>query len=98
MFGLAAKLLKKNIPTADEGPVAAPYPDFIDDAELFLQQLQENIPGDKKILHCLASISRLKNETGRAEERYNAILALEPTDPIARFYLGYAHAAKEGEK
>ena len=98
MFGLAAKLLKKNIPTADEGPVAAPYPDFIDDAELFLQQLQESIPGDKKILHCLASISRLKNETGRAEERYNAILALEPTDPIARFYLGYAHAAKEGEK
>ena len=98
MFGLAAKLLKKNIPAADEGPKAPPYPDFIDDAELFLQQLQKSMPGDRRILHCLASISRLKNETGRAEECYNAILALEPTDRIARFYLGYAHATKDGEK
>ena len=56
------------------------------------------MPEDRRILHCLASTSRLKNETGRAEECYNAILALEPTDRIARFYLGYAHATKDGEK
>ena len=98
MFGLAANLLKKSIPAADESPRPPPYPDFIDDAELFLQQLQESMPRDTRILHCLASISRLKNKTGRAEECYIAILALDPTDRIARFFLGYAHAAKDGEK
>ncbi len=97
IFGMVAFLFRKTLSSSDLAPERPRYPDFIDDAELFLRQLVERMPRDLKILHCLASISRLKNQVAEAEELYKNILAIEPSDRIAYFYLGYLHSARGGE-
>ena len=69
------------------------YPEFIDDAEIFLIQILEKMPQHLKILHCLASISMLKNDPASAEERYSRILSIEPSDRIAQ--LSVSHLRSE---
>ncbi|HIM57156.1 MAG TPA: tetratricopeptide repeat protein, partial [Candidatus Latescibacteria bacterium] len=47
-----------------------------------------------KILHCLASIARLRNDAGTAEAHYRRILEIDPDDQIAYFNLGFLHSER----
>ena len=97
MMGVFALLFRKaTAATREDSPAAARprYPDYIDDAHIFLERLLGKLPGSKKILHCLASIARLRNDTAAAEMRYRRILELDPEDQVAYFNLGYLHSEK----
>ncbi len=96
-MGMYALLLRKVTSAAREEETPAPrprYPDHIDDADIFLQRLLERLPGNLKILHCLASIARLRNDAGSAAARYRRILEIDPDDQIAYFNLGYLHSER----
>ena len=97
MMGMYALLLRKVTSAAREEETPAPhprYPDHIDDADIFLQRLLERLPGNLKILHCLASIARLRNDAGTAEAHYRRILEIDPDDQTAYFNLGYLHSER----
>ena len=72
------------------------YPDFLDDAELLLEQLEQQLPDHLKLLHCLGAIARMKNDIGGAQTRYRRILELDPDDQVAYFNLGYLHSERGG--
>lgn len=84
MIGLGGLFFKKTHRPNDE---YREYPEFIDDAELFLMKILEIKPRAITILHCLAAISRLKKDITRAKERYNRILSIKPSDSIAHLNL-----------
>jgi tetratricopeptide (TPR) repeat protein len=90
-------LLLRKVTSAALQESAAPsprYPDHIDDADILLQRLLERLPESLKILHCLASIARLRNDADTAEARYRRILEIDPDDQVAYFNLGYLHSEK----
>ncbi len=99
IFGVVALLFRKITQSprdrAEEG--ALRYPDYIDDAEMLLQQLEQRLPDHIKLLHCLAAIARMKNNTEGAQVRYRRILELNPDDQVAYFNLGYLHSERGGE-
>ena len=97
VFGLMAILFRKLTAPAREGGAAASgprYPDFIDDAEMLLLQIEPRLPDHVKLLHCLAAIARVKNDAAAAATRYRRILELDPDDRIAYFNLGYLHSER----
>ena len=91
LFGLVVTLFKKAIVDSEKGP--PPYPDYIDDAEMLLQQILQRLPKNIRIVHCLASICRIRHDATGAATHYEYILKIEPEDRIALFYLGYLEAA-----
>ena len=98
-LGLLMLLFKRLRPApaaAKEPP--SEYPDYIDDAEMFLEDLAGRLPRPIHPLHCLAAIARLKNDQEQVGRLYRRILALDPQDRVARFNLGYLHAAREPEQ
>ena len=100
VMGMYALLLRKVTSAArEEEPIAARprYPDHIDDADIFLQRLLERLPQNLKILHCLASIARLRNDADTAESHYRRILEIDPDDQVAYFNLGYLHSEKSSK-
>lgn len=98
IFGLVALLFRKiTQPPRDQGEMAVRYPDYIDDAEMLLQQLEQRLPDHIKLLHCLVAIARMKNDTEGAQRRYQRILELNPDDQVAYFNLGYLHSERGGE-
>ena len=72
------------------------YPDYIDDAEMVLADLETRLPDNTKLLHSIASIARLKNDVPTAEACYRRILEIDADDRIAYFNLGYLHSEKGG--
>lgn len=93
LAGLLAFLLRREV----AAPSAPGYPDFIDDSEMLLERLLERLPDSVEILHCLASIARLKNRREAAEAYYRRVLEIDPDDKVAWFNLGYMHSEKGGE-
>ena len=101
IMGVYALLLRGLTSAArpqESGPSRPQYPDYIDDADILLDRLRGHLPDNKKILHCLASVARLRNDTAGAEARYRAILRLDPDDEVAYFNLGYLHSERGGEE
>ena len=80
-----------------ETPATPDYPELIDDAELFLLQLTEKLPQYTRILHCLANISRLKQDLDEVERRYEQILLIDSQDALARTNLDYLRSAEPTE-
>ena len=95
MIGLVGVLFNRARPANPARKHWRGYPDFIDDAELFLLRILEEVSGKVEILHCLATISRLKNDMAGAAEHYRSILCLEPSDEIARAHLDELRADDE---
>ena len=93
LAGLLAFLLRREV----AAPSAPGYPDFIDDSEMLLERLLERLPDSVEILHCLASIARLRNRREAAEEYYRRVLEIDPDDKVAWFNLGYMHSEKGGD-
>ena len=93
LAGLLAFLLRREV----AAPSAPGYPDFIDDSEMLLERLLERLPDSVEILHCLASIARLKNRREAAEACYRRVLEIDPDDKVAWFNLGYMHSEKGGD-
>ena len=98
IFGVMAILFRKvTQPAPAQGQESTVrYPDFLDDAELLLEQLEQQLPDHLKLLHCLGAIARMKNDTGGAQTRYRRILELDPDDQVAYFNLGYLHSERGG--
>ena len=96
---MVALLFRKitEAPRDQETGAAVRYPDYIDDAEILLVQLEQRLPDHIKLLHCLAAIARMKNDTENARVRYQRILELNPDDEVAYFNLGYLHSERGGE-
>ena len=95
LFGIVALLLRPRTPSgADTEKRQVRYPDYIDDAEMLLGDLEQRLPRNLKLLHGLASIARMKNNTADAETRYRRILELDPDDRVAYFNLGYLHSER----
>ena len=94
LFGVVALLLRAGS-NREEKPTVR-YPDYIDDAEMVLADLETRLPDNTKLLHSLASIARLKNDVPTAEACYRRILEIDPDDRIAYFNLGYLHSEKGG--
>jgi tetratricopeptide (TPR) repeat protein len=99
IFGLVALLFRKitQPPRDGGGKGGLRYPDYIDDAQMLLLQLEQRLPDHIKLLHCLAAIARMKNDTEGAQRRYQRILELNPDDQVAYFNLGYLHSERGGE-
>ena len=98
LTGVIGVLLRKLMPPGEPRPSPPRYPDFVDDAEMLLDQLVGQLPTSTKVLHCLATISRLKNDTAAAETRYRRILEIDPEDKVAYFNLGYLHSEQGGDE
>jgi len=98
-FGMAMTLFDSLARAREKTPTATPpdYPELIDDAELFLLQLTELLPNYTRILHCLANISRLKQDLPRVESLYEDILAIDPKDQLAHTNLNYLKSANTAE-
>ena len=87
-LGMIALLLKKLRPAGPPKPQAPPpYPDFLDDAELFLVRLLKKIPDPLKALHTLAAIASHKRDLESARHYYQQIAAIAPNDEVARTQL-----------
>jgi len=86
--GLMGNVLKQMLPgKPDKDETTRGYPDYIDDTQLFLQQLALKEPEDPKILHSLALIAQIKNTENAVDsalQYYQKILQLNPTDSVAR--------------
>ncbi len=93
LAGLLAFLLRREV----AAPSASAYPDYIDDSEMLLERLLQRLPESVEILHCLASIARLKNRREAAEAHYRRVLEIDPEDKVAWFNLGYMHSEKGGD-
>ena len=99
LFGLVALLLRPRIqPGGETEKRQARYPDYIDDAEMLLGDLEQRLPHNVKLLHGLASIARMKNNAAAAETLYRRILELDPDDRVAYFNLGYLHSESGGKR
>ena len=94
LLGVLVTLFKKSFIDDDKGPPS--YPDYIDDTEMQLQSLLQLLPRNTKIIHCLASICRLRHDAEAAAAHYERILTADPEDRIARFYLDYLRATGNG--
>ena len=94
LFGLVALLLRAGSNREEKPNVR--YPDYIDDAEMVLADLETRLPDNTKLLHSIASIARLKNDVPTAEACYRRILEIDADDRIAYFNLGYLHSEKGG--
>ena len=97
LFGLVALLLRQGGSSSKTEKPDIRYPDYVDDAEMILIDLETRLPDNTKLLHSLASIARLKNDIEAAEARYRRILEIDADDRIAYFNLGYLHSEKGGE-
>jgi tetratricopeptide (TPR) repeat protein len=97
LFGLVALLLRQGGSSSKTEKPDIRYPDYVDDAEMILIDLETRLPDNTKLLHSLASIARLKNDIQAAEARYRRILEIDADDRIAYFNLGYLHSEKGGE-
>jgi len=97
LFGLVALLLRQGGSSSKTEKADIRYPDYVDDAEMILIDLETRLPDNTKLLHSLASIARLKNDIQAAEARYRRILEIDADDRIAYFNLGYLHSEKGGE-
>ena len=93
LAGLLAFLLRREV----AAPSASAYPDYIDDSEMLLERLLQRLPESVEILHCLASIARLKNRREAAEAHYRRVLEIDPEDKVAWFNLGYMHSERGGD-
>ena len=98
LTGIIGLVFRKLVTTREPRPPAPRYPDFIDDAQMLLDQLSGQLPGNTKVLHCLAAIARLKNDAAAAETRYRRILELDPEDKVAYFNLGYLHSEQGSDE
>jgi len=94
---LVALLLRQGGSSSKTEKADIRYPDYVDDAEMILIDLETRLPDNTKLLHSLASIARLKNDIQAAEARYRRILEIDADDRIAYFNLGYLHSEKGGE-
>ena len=94
LAGLFALLLPRPAPAHQ---ATAAYPDFIDDSRMLLEQLLVRLPRDVGVLHCLASIARLRNERAVAASHYRRILEIDSDDQVAYFNLGYLHSEQGGD-
>ena len=90
LLGLVGLLFDRSRPEKEAVPE---YPDFVDDAEMFLLRILDKMPEETRILHCLAAISRLRNDLEGAEERYRRILAVDPEDGNALLHLNHLRVA-----
>lgn len=97
LFGLVALVLRQVGSSSKTEKPDIRYPDYVDDAEMILIDLETRLPDNTKLLHSLASIARLKNDIQAAEARYRRILEIDAGDRIAYFNLGYLHSEKGGE-
>ena len=98
LFGLVAILFRKlTRPPPDEGGGAVRYPDYLDDTEMLLHQIEPRLPNHIQTQHCLAAIARMKNNEAVAEAHYRRILELNPDDQVAYFNLGYLHSERGGQ-
>ena len=99
IFGLIGILFRKltQPPRNQHAASAIRYPDYIDDAEMLLLQLEPRLPDHIVLLHCLGAIARLKNDSTAAQTRYRRILELDPDDQVAYFNLGYLHSERGGD-
>jgi len=97
IMGIVSLLLRRAAAPPKEEPRPPRYPDFIDDAEMLLERLSGQLPGNTKVFHCLAAIARMKNDAEAAERYWRRVLELDPDDEVAYFNLGYLHSEKGGE-
>jgi len=98
LTGIIGALFRKLSSAPEDRPSPPRYPDFIDDAEMLLDQLSGQLPTSTKVLHCLAAIARLRNDAAAAEARYRRILELNPEDKVAYFNLGYLHSEQGSDE
>jgi len=70
------------------------YPDYVDDAEMFLLRILQQCAQDTEILHCLATIAELKTEIATAKQRYRDILNINPNDETAQSNLAFLEHAE----
>ena len=97
-FGMAFLAFNSLFRARQREPAATPdYPELIDDAELFLLQLAEKLPKYTRIFHCLANISRLKQDLDEVERRYEQILVIDPQDVLARTNLDYLRSVEPAQ-
>ncbi len=94
-FGMAMSVFDALFRSREKTPATTPpdYPELVVDAELFLVQLADQLPNYTRILHCLANISRLKQDLPRVESLYENILSIDPNDDLARTNLDYLRSA-----
>lgn len=97
LMGIFALLMRRAAAPTQKERHLPHYPDFIDDAEMLLERLSGQLRKSTKVLHCLAAIARMKNDTERAETYWRRVLELDPDDRVAYFNLGYLHSEKGGE-
>lgn len=69
-------------------------PDYVEDAELWLERLRQHLPTHSDIIRALAATAAVRNDTKKALDRYQALLALLPDDEES---LTYIHAIRARE-
>lgn len=96
LMGIVSLLMRRaTAPPQGERPPPR-YPDFIDDAQMLLEDLARRLRQNTKVLHCLAAIASMKSDTARAEAHWRRVLELDPDDKVAYFNLGYLHSEMGG--
>jgi hypothetical protein len=62
----------------------ASYPEYFEDVEAYLKLIETKLPENIPLFHGLATLARLKNETGRSLGYYIRILNTDPDNQITR--------------
>lgn len=65
------------------------------DCDILLNNILEKLPENVALLHCLAVVSSITNETEKTIEWYTKILAIHPADSAAHLNIGYLYYENE---
>ena len=73
------------------------YPDYFKDIEAYLHKVESQITDNTSLLHGLATLSRINDDSDGAIGYYGRILDIEPDDQIARTNLAMLQSQEEAE-
>ncbi len=88
LIGMAGMIVQTALPK-NESPTdrLRQLPEYVEDAELSLQRLQQHLPDHTEILRALAATAAVRHDVDEARRRYRLLLEKAPTDPEAQQYL-----------
>jgi len=88
MMGMVGTLVRTALPkTEDPSAHLRELPEYVEDAELWLEKLRDHLPNNSDITRALAATAAVRNDTKKASSLYQALLALNPEDAEALAYL-----------
>ncbi|MGY8825454.1 MAG: hypothetical protein ACKVJG_16200 [Candidatus Latescibacterota bacterium] len=88
MIGMVGMVVQSALPKAED-PTAhlRELPEYVEDAELWLEKMREHVPDNIDIIRTLAATTAVRNDTKKACNHYQTLLVLYPDDVEALDYL-----------